>query len=663
LSVEHPGRGEKDDIMTSDFQRQSRRRKIGYALAILALFSLSLVYRPYLLEAQADSLALREQNQGEVDPLAAAVRLSLTGSRGVVLCFLWNLAVELQARREWNKLEVVVRAILQLQPHSVGPWLFQSWNVAYNFSAESDRIRDKYYFISRGIELLAEGERQNRDNPDFRHNIGNIYLSKIGTADQQRTLRTLFQLSCMDPLDRDPARMRTPDGKVDLARFRTFCERYPQVARRLREMLNLKTPEEVLDFLAEYSDIPSRYEKPQPGVPGPSRLKPADKQFPILPRPEDIRRDQAKYGHGYKYDYTADDVLPSSFDNYSAAILWFTYAQEPLPHPTGQPGPGSPAHFDRSLYRLPRQPMTILFRGFSSLAQTRRTEQVQREGWFDHGWEVDRGKQGPDRWFPDKLVVGEFSSSKDEWEKAYWMWKEHGQRNALDMDAKSLAALIEKGELYRKTFGVDLNTLDPRLKPEDFDGELRESFIAHYKSVWYQHNASLTRCGHFIAQAEAEKDPDAIAARALFFEAIRRRKAAAPVEEVRRLYEAGFAKWLPVLDRYPLFRRDLDVQELNFRLQYRYLATLTDNQDPKQQALRAVQEHLEKNQTNTKQLMLVPEIMAQLSASPAGPLLWLNMLAPGTLFERPKGPFEGKDYISPEAVRRGRTRLDLDELH
>lgn len=650
--------------MTTDFQRQSRRRKIGYALAIVALFSLSVVYRQYVVNAQADSLALREQNQGEVDPLGAAVRLSLTGSRGVALCFLWNLAVETQMRHEWNKLEVVVRAILQLQPHTVGPWLFQSWNLAYNVSAESDSIRDKYYFISRGIELLAEGERQNRDHPDFRHSIGNFYLNKIGVSDQQRTLRTLFQLSCIDPVERDPARMRTPDGKADLARFRTFCERYPQVARRLREMLNLRTPEEVLEFLAEYSDIPSRYEKLQAGQFGPSRLKPPEKQFPILPRSEDIRRDQAKYGHGYKYDYTADDsILPPSFDNYSAAILWFTYAQEPLPHPTGQPGPGSPANFDRTRYRLPRQPMTILFRGFPSLAQTRRAEQVEREGWFDQGWEVDHGKQGPDRWFPDKVVVGEFSGAKDDWEKAYRMWREHGERNGLYMDPAPLAALRAKGELYRQTFGVDLDKLDPRLKPEDFDGEMRESFIAHYKWVWYHNNAGLTRCGHFIAQAEAEKDPDAIAARAQFFEAIRRRKAAAPRDEVRRLYEAGFAKWLSVLDRYPVFRRDLDVQELNYRLQYRYLETLTDNQDPKQRAVRAVQEHLEKSQTNTKQLMLAPEMMAQLGASPAGPSLWLNVLTPGKLFERPKGPFDGKDYISPPAVERGRMRLDLDELH
>jgi hypothetical protein len=68
--------------------------------------------------------------------------------------------------------------------------------------------------------------------------------------------------------------------------------------------------------------------------------------------------------------------------------------------------------------------------------------------------------------------------------------------------------------------------------------------------------------------------------------------------------------------------------------------------------------------------MLVPEMMGQLAASPAGPPLWLplNLLTPGKVFERPKGPFDGlasdgKPWISPEAILRGRNRLDLDDLH
>ena len=108
--------------------------------------------------------------RGDVDvtecrgPLAQ----SLTGSRGLATCVLWNNAIEKQKKNQWNELEVLVRSLTRLQPHFITPWLFQSWNLAYNVSVESDRVSDKYFYITRGIELLAEGERQNRDNPDLR---------------------------------------------------------------------------------------------------------------------------------------------------------------------------------------------------------------------------------------------------------------------------------------------------------------------------------------------------------------------------------------------------------------------------------------------------------------------------------------------------------------
>jgi hypothetical protein len=654
--------------MSGNFQRRSRVRKVIYAVLILALFSLSLVYRPYVLEAQADSLALREQNQGEVDPLGAAVRLSLTGSRGVALCWLWHQAIEKQARHEWNKLDLLIKSITQLQPHFITPWLFQSWNLAYNVSVESDRIRDKYFYISKGLELLAEGERQNRNHPDLRFNIGYYYLDKIGMADQQRTLRTLLQLSCIDPLERDPARMRLPDGKVDLLKFQAFCEKYPHVARRLREMQNLRTPEQVLQFLAEHYEIPSRYEKPIPGVlAGKSKLKPPEKQFPFLPRPEDIRRDQALYGHGFRYEYPADDVFPPDFDNYLAAQVWFIYAQEPLPDPSGTPGPLS-TNFDRTRYRLPRQPAVAIFRGYPAIAQTRFAEQLQREGWFDRGWEIDAGLTGRDRWFPEKVTVGQHTWSTAAWSKALRMWREHGTRTGVFLSPEQLQPLQEQAKLYRETYGVGPLELDPKLRADDFTGEMRQSFEAHYQLVWYEKNRQLGNFPHFLAQAEGESDPDAIAARELFFQAIRRRKADAPADEVRRLYEEAFPKWLGVLNRYPDFRADLDVQELNYRLQYRYLDVVLEKQDSALRRVLRLQDHLEQRRTSLKQLLLLPDFLGQgaVRATPWMPPF--HLLAPGNLFERPKGPFDGlapdgKPYISPLAVQRGKSRLDLDEMH
>src|SRR5260221_105746 len=88
---------------------------------------------------------------------------------------------------------------VKCQPHFLPPWLFQSWNLSYNVSVESDRVRDKYFYIGKGIQLLAEGERANRvrcteprpsdrlepyevGHPDMRYWVGFYYMNKFGTS-------------------------------------------------------------------------------------------------------------------------------------------------------------------------------------------------------------------------------------------------------------------------------------------------------------------------------------------------------------------------------------------------------------------------------------------------------------------------------------------------
>ena len=644
--------------MATDFQRQSRNRKILYAALILALFTVTLFYRPYLLEAHANSLALREQNRGEVDLTGAAVRLSLTGSRGLALCVLWNIALEKQARHEWNALEVHVRWITQLEPHFLTPWLFQSWNMAYNVSNESDRLRDKYFYISRGIELLAEGERQNRDHPDFRFNIGFYYMDKIGSADQQRTLRTLFQMSCIDPQRRNPDLMRTPDGKVDLDRFQAFCREQPFLVRRLREMQNCKTPEEVLDFLAENRDIPSRYEDVLPGTTstGKSRLKPIDQQFPVLPpRRSDLQ---------FTYDWTAEtDPLPPDFDNFTAAQLWYTYAQEPLPPPGSIPVLG-PAYInpDPTRYRLPRQPTTIIYRCYPALSQSHLAQRREVEGWFDRGWEIDAGQSGRNRWFADKVVVGEQNWAGQAWRKALALWKRNGTETGLLLDPVQLKRLETQANLYRQTFGVSSGAIDMKLRPEDFQGELRDSFEAHYQLWWYHKNREMTSFARLYAQAQAESTPDAIEARELFYEIRRKQRAAEPNEEILRLYEEALPRWKRVLHQFADFRADPAEQMFAYKQQTRYLALILEKRGPAFRHLLALQDALQQKNVDLKVLLLCQDWLAQGAGRLPGGAGWLppgHLLVAGPLVEMPRGPFEekaadGKPLINIEALRHAR---------
>src|SRR5205823_14816081 len=113
-----------------------------------------------------------------------------------------------------NKLEVVVRSLTKLQPHFIRPWLFQSWNLSYNVSVESDRPRDKYFFIARGIDLLCQGERQNSDHPDLRWSVGFYLQHKIMQSDDTNYLRSLLQLSMIEPNERDPARFWRRDPQT-----------------------------------------------------------------------------------------------------------------------------------------------------------------------------------------------------------------------------------------------------------------------------------------------------------------------------------------------------------------------------------------------------------------------------------------------------------------
>jgi hypothetical protein len=222
--------------MANAQQQRSFYRKISYIAAIVVLFGATWFFRSYVLQARAYELALVEESKGEVELGGSAVRLMLTGSRGFAVCVLWLSWGEAQKRNEWNKVELITRYITKLQPHFVSPWLFQSWNIAYNVSHEAHRPRDKYYYMARGIEMLAEGERRNSNNPEMRWHIAFYYQQKIGLHDEKDMLQSLFELSCIDPLERDPARFYSYQW-TDLASSRARADGVPtSVLDRLKTL-------------------------------------------------------------------------------------------------------------------------------------------------------------------------------------------------------------------------------------------------------------------------------------------------------------------------------------------------------------------------------------------------------------------------------------------
>lgn len=599
---------------SAELQRISYFRKLTYFGLILVLFTVMTFFRSACefvrnstrssagettwLSRQAERLAslsvsrqarmlqLNESDQGQADLAGSTARLSLSGARGFVICFLWIQAIENQKKHEWNEVEMLTNTITKLQPHFLTPWLFQSWNLAYNVSVEADRVRDKYFYISKGITLLCDGERINRyrgidssgeqytvGNPDMRFWIGFYYSNKFGSSDEQHTLRSLFQMSCINPAKRDPNTLR-PDGRtVDLAAFQEFLDQNPMLCRRLRDRLRCRRPEDVVDFLADNAKIPIRHEE----VDGKWVLKRrADEQWPVLP----------------DFAQTADEAPPHSdvggdFCSYRAAWAWHAFAQEPLPPVAyGKPAAGVP-EYNHLRYRVARAPAQIIFRQQPARMLSYVAERFLKEGWFDDsGWNVDEGRL-TDHWFDKKVVVGANPrySAQEIWRKAHQAWETHGRINGFLLTEADKRNLEEEAGLVRRTYDLKSYELGPDLVKSEVSPELWKSLDAQRQLVYLEQNFTMTNFKHHFYRAEAEQDDRTVKARKLLFEASRSRD---NPEVAIRKYEAGFRELVGdpatgrqgLLEAYPDFRHDTTMQEEWLEKEYRYLDVLEQLRSP-----------------------------------------------------------------------------------
>jgi len=585
-------------------QKAAVRRKSMYFAAILALFTLSIFYRgleaktpdgsPYVwmpfgrddraaaggLNQAGDSLArrtivsqsrrleLRELDEGDPEIAGEAVRLGLVGSRGLAVTVLWYAAIEKQKRNDFHEFERLVKAVTTLQPHFITPWIFQSWNIAYNVSVEMHSLGDMYFYIARGIDLLAEGERRNRRSPDMRYQIAFYYQNKFGVADQVQTLRCLFQLSCLPPDDRNPDSLLNPDGSVNMEAFKKFCQDNPMLVRRLRgeerqdrdkksssEALRTRRPEDVVQFLRDNRNVPGRYKNA-------TELKPADQQFPALPP-------QFNEGPEEKHPRSSYSDLTQTFSGYLAARAWFKYANTIVPpndrDDDNNPIPGSvPDDFDPFKYRLPRMPVLILFRQGPPRAQSYQAEMMQKDGWFDgEGWDVDGGIDN-DAWFVENVggvkrkptvpvVVGAGTAwSQIEWQRAYDRWASHGAEYGLTLRPNQM-------DQYRRDAGLppgmEVSALPPDMSPEQ---RANAAYARRHRALsalyFYQANRSLTNFPFYLATAQGEQQKETVEARKILWKADHARRNGNNVQAAN-LYKRGLELWRNVLIRNPSFHR------------------------------------------------------------------------------------------------------------
>jgi hypothetical protein len=573
--------------MLSPSQQQVRLRKFIYIGGILLLFTASLLLRTAIIEPNATRLQLREQMRGEGSLTDSGIRLMLTGSRGLVNCYLWLSAIEKQKKHEWNELDLLVRSLTKLQPHFLSPWLFQSWNLAFNVSVECDQPRDKYYYISRGIELLAEGERRNQgsDNPDpelrfpgspeMRHNIGFFYQLKIGQSDDQNVMRCFFDMSSIDPAERDADALSgaTKAGRsVDLRKFRLFCEKHPRLVRRLWEKLGYDDPEAVVAFLAENKELPSRFKKPaavQPGAqPEKTPLEVPEKQFPVLPR------DLA--------EATGREFAGEDFNLFTACRYWYAYAQKDLPPASDRPGVDEPP-IDLRKYRQPRM-STYIFRGYPARGQAYVAENLEKEGFFDKdGWQIKK-------WFdadrsPGAAEVRVATESKywalPAWKAAHEMYIDYGLKNGMYHTSTEHARLMDLAMQFSRRFGLKPASPPPMWRPNQVPAGAGPGYDAYRNLYWGSIHAQTANYENRLYEAEAESTPQAVLAHKLFFQADRLRRFEDAPELALEKYEQAWPIWLDIMLSHPKFRNNGTMQEDIYEIELKYSRLLQKENEAK----------------------------------------------------------------------------------
>jgi hypothetical protein len=560
--------------MANVYQQAAKRRKLAYLACIVVLLILSLFVRgtffgidrrpteevkqsPYLaltLDGRAKIHELTELQQGDKELGGAAIQLLLTGSRGLAVSALWNNAIEKQRKHEWNELDISVDSITKLQPHFTAPWLFQSWNLAYNVSVEMDRLNDMYFYIARGISVLAEGESLNRNNPDLRYNMGFYYQNKFGVSDRVTTLRCLYQLSCMAEEDRDPERLLNPDRTVNQEAFEQFCRANPQLVRRMKEIRIpvdgseekarplASSPQAVVDFLKANRRVPTRYR------PGTHDLNDRLKQFPVLPELVGVTTQEL--------DYKAP-LADHESDAFLASRAWYSLANTSIPPPNPKPNMEGTVNPDPLKYRIPKRPATIIFRQGPMRAQSYVAERLTKEGWFDQDpWAVDDLLDEDRLWLPRtesgqrvKVLIRSPANAQDAWKEAHRRWSEHGLANGLRLTPERLSRYIADAEEFtRLKPGLRVGDMTPPLSPDEAqDPKIVRLHDAHRVIQAWNYNRNMTNFEAFELEADAMRTDDAMLAKKRFQQADKAVREAAQYAEAVKLYDEGFAAWKRML--------------------------------------------------------------------------------------------------------------------
>lgn len=216
--------------------RARRDQLVAFVLGLVLLVA-ALVLRPVVMGrrekiVQDPRSALK---QGSLARLGVEFpRVTLGGFRGLLAMVLWQNAEEAKADRQWMRLETMYNYIGKLQPYFVTVYVYHSWNLAYNLSAQWHEDDSKYKWVLDGLNYLYDGEEFNPGSADLQLEIANIYFLKIGNSFERTFYRNHWRSDLARLHELEDTNLKANDASIALSRVKSFVTR-PQFHLELRE--------------------------------------------------------------------------------------------------------------------------------------------------------------------------------------------------------------------------------------------------------------------------------------------------------------------------------------------------------------------------------------------------------------------------------------------
>jgi len=125
----------------------------------------------------------RQRGEGETPPSAKLRLLQACPGivRALVIDYLWIRSESLKRKSMYHDADQQTRLICALQPRFPAVWRNRSWNLAYNISVKYNTARERWHWVTRGIELLRdEGLRYNPKALELYLELAWTYMHKVG---------------------------------------------------------------------------------------------------------------------------------------------------------------------------------------------------------------------------------------------------------------------------------------------------------------------------------------------------------------------------------------------------------------------------------------------------------------------------------------------------